>query len=478
MRVAYVHHHLRPGGVTRVIMEQIGSLEGTDEALLLVGEPPRGSFPFPVLCVPSLAYDRDRKDRDSPKQIADSLLSAARQVWPTGADLYHIHNPTLGKNRDLISAIKILADRGVKLLLQIHDFAEDGRPQNYRGEGFPQDTHYAVLNKRDYNLLLAAGLREEGLHLVPNPVRRLKIPQTAVPLKDAEDAALYPVRAIRRKNIGEAVLLSLFLKPYEKVAFTLEPTGELDTRSYRDWKAFVREKNLRVRFGLGIRNAFEDILRGAAYIITTSIKEGFGFSYLEPWTIDKMLFGRLLPDICSDFIQKGLDLSHLYTSLRVPLSSIDERLFFTKWKTCYGERMKRYALSFVPERLDELLHPFIKDGCIDFGCLSEDLQRQLIMQAVESRKCMKKILDLNPFLEEIRRFKEPSLLVKRNKIVERNKRIVLEEYSSEKNRAILREVYAKVVSREVRHCIEESVVLNFFNIPEKLFLLLCDLSYD
>ena len=46
-------------------------------------------------------------------------------------DLWHIHNHCLGKNPSLTQAVSHLAEDGNPILLQPHDFAEDGRPSNF-----------------------------------------------------------------------------------------------------------------------------------------------------------------------------------------------------------------------------------------------------------------------------------------------------------------------------------------------------------
>jgi hypothetical protein len=218
MRVAFVHHHFRQGGVSRVISAQASVLEGRASVLLVTGEEPDPPPGVPHVVVPSLAYDRDRSDGKNAVQTAGDILRAVKRVWPGGADLYHFHNPTLGKNSDLISVITCLRDGGHRLLLQVHDFAEDGRPWGYSSQEYPADCHYAVINRRDYRILLESGLDEKGLHYLPNMVRPL--PTDGSKPKGPADIVLYPVRAIRRKNVGEAVLLSLFVAPGELIGIT------------------------------------------------------------------------------------------------------------------------------------------------------------------------------------------------------------------------------------------------------------------
>ena len=59
MRVAIVHHHLRPGGVTRVIENAVSSLEAKGhEVIVLVGRacPPTSQIADRVAVVDGLGY--------------------------------------------------------------------------------------------------------------------------------------------------------------------------------------------------------------------------------------------------------------------------------------------------------------------------------------------------------------------------------------------------------------------------------------
>ncbi|MFW6181517.1 MAG: glycosyltransferase, partial [Spirochaetota bacterium] len=388
MRIAYLHHHLRPGGVTRVMLEQVAAAAaGGHQALIIAGEEPRVRPPCPVRVAGCVAYDRDLRGEVTPASCARSLLSEMRAVWPGGADILHVHNPTLGKNRFLLDTLRSVRDTGLRVLLQIHDFAEDGRPENYRpGMRWPDDCHYAVLNARDHRILRRAGLSEEGLHLLPNPVRPLTAPGTGgcdpgghraagvrggSPDPGGRHTFLYPVRAIRRKNIGEAVLLSLFLQGGDHVGVTLEPTGSLDVLSYCRWRSLVAALGLHVRFGVGVGRELGELLGRARCMITTSIKEGFGFAFLEAWTAGLMLLGRRLPGICDDFVERGLRLSHLYERLVIPLSFIDLECFRGQWMRCFRRRMERYGLPQEDGVVEELFETLTQGDVVDFGMLSD-----------------------------------------------------------------------------------------------------------
>jgi glycosyltransferase involved in cell wall biosynthesis len=50
--------------------------------------------------------------------------------------------------------------------------------------------------------------------------------------------------------------------------------------------------------------------------VTTSVLEGFGFGFLEPWCAGRVVIGRRLP-VVDDFIREGLRMEHFYRRLAV-----------------------------------------------------------------------------------------------------------------------------------------------------------------
>ena len=121
------------------------------------------------------------------------------------------------------------------------------------------------------------GLKPQGLHLLENTVTEPVLSQK--PEAD-NPMVLYPIRAIRRKNIGEAILLSLFFIHRQTLAVTLPPNSPADIRSYDGWKAFVKDYNLNLDFDRGLHCDFAALVLSADFLITSSITEGFGFSFL------------------------------------------------------------------------------------------------------------------------------------------------------------------------------------------------------
>lgn len=387
MNIAIVHYHARPGGVTRVVERAVESLGERARCLFFTGEAARGETPLQkkIREVPNLGYSTDKTFQPL------ELLRRARGAFGGEPDLWHIHNHSLGKNPALTAEVLRLAEAGQKILLQIHDFAEDGRPANYRNlsglieQLYPvaSHIHYAVLNNRDHRFLKAARIPEENLHLLPNAVSPLPATRHSPP---ATPLFVYPCRAIRRKNIGELLLWSA-LMPDAAFAVTLAPKNPEVKPIYDAWVAFAEDLGLNVRFDAGADTPFEEMIAKADALITTSIAEGFGLAFLEPWTAGKPLTGRNLPEITGDFAEHGLDLSALYSRLPVPLVSkgwnIDDD-FFQGLENALRAAYESYGRPWNDAVLEDAKTELVQDGCVDFGILDESMQRTIIRAVKEN----------------------------------------------------------------------------------------------
>ena len=181
-KIAMVHYHLRRGGVTRVIESARDVLTSQgDEVVILSGEPALpGSRQEGVRVIPALNYRRSGST-----VVAESLAEEMKKEAIAGLggppDLWHFHNPTLAKNVLLPSVIRELAAQGERVVLQIHDFSEDGRPSNYTTQRsffdsqanfeetlYPtaKQIHYATINRRDHDFLRAAGIAASKIVLL------------------------------------------------------------------------------------------------------------------------------------------------------------------------------------------------------------------------------------------------------------------------------------------------------------------------
>jgi hypothetical protein len=463
MKIAFLHYHLKTGGVTTVLKQQLGALSDRWQTLVLTGHSPETLFPARIIHIPELAYSSQYKGPLDPDEVAQGILEVIHTRFNGPCDVLHVHNPTLAKNDHFLKILKSLQTKGVNLLLQIHDFAEDGRLQAYFTEAYPTDCHYSVINGRDYDILLKAGLKPQGLHLLANMVAhpRKTPPPDALP----KPMVLYPVRAIRRKNIGEAILLSLFFQNERTLSITLPPNSAADIKSYQNWKAFVKDRNLKVEFDRGLNHDFETSVMSADSLITTSITEGFGFSYLEPWLFGKMLWGRKLPDICHDFEKKGIDLQHLYDRLLVPVDWFGLPRFRKKWTRCVHDTCRLFNHSVDDTLIRQAFDLCTTDGNIDFGLLDEGSQKKVIDELIGDPKNSEALIQLNPFLTN------PGDISDKNSLIRHNREAIEQSYNQKQYGQILGDTYDRVANTSVKQSIDKRVLISAFLDLERFSLL-------
>ena len=406
LRIAICHYHLRPGGVTRVIEHCFNALTQQNQANLVIlsGEPYEGDVLTNVRVVPQLAYGGE-DSLQSAVQLADRLRGEAMEgLGNHPPDIWHFHNHALGKHAFLADATAALAESGVPLLLQIHDFAEDGRPSNYKilkkaDTPYPVgvNVHYAVLNSRDQVILSNAGIPIERVHYLPNPAP--PVPGRMIDGLEVREKplALYPCRGIRRKNLGEICLLSALLGDRAVFATTRRPDNPQWQPIHDRWEAMAKELELHVHFGVvdelspadvgyerHSEKSFKAWMDAADIIITTSIAEGFGLAFLEPLMSGHLLLGRDLPEITEDLKETGLPLTGLYKSLRVPLSwigeekmleSLDQHLLLHHGS--YDRKLPKYAAEQTLTSMTDAR------GRVDFGRLNEKDQEVIIRKVID-----------------------------------------------------------------------------------------------
>jgi hypothetical protein len=462
MKVVYIHFHLRTGGVTTVLTQQVNAVHKDADVLVIAGTPPETSLPADTAVVGGLGYDTDPPDRHKSEAVAESIIAAIHRKWKGGCDLIHIHNATLAKNKNLLNILCLLQQQNFKLFIQIHDFAEDGRPSVYFEDEYPRDCHYGVINSRDYRILLKSGLKKKGLHKLFNMIR----PWEIKPVGPATGKwVLYPVRALRRKNIGEAILLSLFFHNKDSLAITLPPNSPVDTQSYRGWKAYVRQENLRVRFDAGIGADFRELVNSAKLMITTSVMEGFGFSFLEPWSAGKYLWGRKLPEICRDFEENGILLGHLYSRLNVPLDWIGKDNFFNRRFACVVANSDLFHYKIDQAQIFRAIQKSIVDDMVDFGILDERFQKIILNRIIRSTVDKNRLIACNPWLSA------PDGVADKTGLIEHNRSAVRNTYNENVYRQTLLKIYQHVVHTPVRHQIDKRTLLSQFFDPSSFSLL-------
>lgn len=440
MRVAILHYHLRPGGVTRVIEMAWAALQSRGvDVLIISGEPGPAETRIPpsfIQVVPELRYGVPASEAD---KLRAAVEAAEHRHWQGRADILHFHNHALGKNFALPIAITSWAQAGRGLLLQFHDFAENNRPANYRAlleqlggaDGLRQHLYpvapqigYAALTTSDATRLRHGGLKDDAC-LLPNPAA---LPTGSEPIPrtkfSADRLIVYPTRAIRRKNIGEALLWAAWSLPGEQIVLTMAPEQGLDVERHAEWRAFAEKLGLPVLFEAQrtLRRSTADFLMTADQCLTTSVEEGFGMAFLEPWLAGSSLLGRDLPSVTTDFRKAGLFLEGLYLRLDVGAEVLSEQSVCDDIEWNIRRSCEAYQVEYEDAFLQSAFQSVWRDGTVDFGRLGEQHQRMVI--------------------EEVVRAGQKRALPSPADDVAKNKATILREFSLEKYGGRLVEVYA------------------------------------
>lgn len=349
---------------------------------------------------------RQRAERIG-QRIVDQLAVIGIHAHDT---VLHWHNHGLGKNTAAPGVITQLAQQGWRLLLQIHDFAEDNRPENYarliQAIGaqdkasvdrylYPvaPQLHYCTLTNGDAAVLRGLGIPDHQVGCLPNSVTApmstanssevprsdvLKRLRTTLGLPSEARWCLYPVRGIRRKNVGEFLLLSQLNRPDRFSGLTLCPTTPVERRAYQRWRAVASELAPRAVFDAGEHAdlSFFDNLHAADYVISTSVAEGFGMAFLEPWLMGREVIARRLANATDDFEASGMQLSKFYDSIPIPGSA--------SWLQ-EARRQRKLAAEEAWKLLPDAFRPTLSseggdDDSIDFASLTPSLQIDVLQK--------------------------------------------------------------------------------------------------
>ena len=478
MKVALVHYHLQPGGVTRVIENTVEAWKandaGPEDYVILSGRPYPGNKLQNVRVVEGLDY-MDLSNAPDSSVLKERMQEAVRSALGQLPDIWHIHNHSLGKNAGLSGAVAELAKSGARLLLQPHDFAEDGRPQNFRNLGevrallYPTagQIHYAALNRRDQSFLQSTlDDFNSPVHLLANA-----IPQQSAsnPNEDQshfpelpENLILYPVRAVRRKNLGELALLSA-THPEFHFANSLGPTNPAFHSIYQNWIEYAQHHQLSLTYGLGEQTdaSFPEMVNHAKAIVNVSVAEGFGLGFLEPWTFGKCLIGRNIPEITSDFSDMGVHLDNLYNELWVDSSLVDQESLKDAISTALCSAYQDYQRKLPADAVNVATESILNGQGVQFGSLNEDLQKQVITGVQSSKQES----------ESIRKQAKLQILNELN--IQNNQAAVTENFSLSAYGAKVFQIYQSILESqsEKANFADSGKMLDQFLSPERLNLL-------
>ncbi|MEL7265943.1 MAG: glycosyltransferase [Planctomycetota bacterium] len=429
------------------------------------------SVPIEHVPLPRLEYDSVLKEKGAARHDGQSMTAEIhgalqRHDCDPQNTVIHWHNYSLGKNLASPDAVRGLHTLGYRLLLQIHDFAEDNRPANlaYLLQGFGDgdiaaaitdwlypdlpNVHYACLTYGDTSRVQSLGLCHGSVSTLPNPVLShadatsgdtgstnpgqkvekdapdgsgLAADSQAKPNQNQEtkqkvfaansipeDAklVLYPVRGIRRKNVGEMLMLAAMMQSHSRktnstrfyFGITLRPKNPREASSYEQWRQLAQDLELPVCFDMGMQAdiTFDENVAAADWMLSTSVAEGFGMVFLESSQIGSPLLARDLPGVTEHFRNAGIQFPHLYDQLSVPLTSLHYQLSIQLRQAIW-----RVAVSQLPHELAGECPGLTTQQLpnqprrADFAHLPTQFQSDLIRQVTTNSSTANRVLEWN-----------------------------------------------------------------------------------
>jgi len=431
MRIAIIHYHLHPGGVTRIIESQVSALANfiDRDAIKIYAGDIRGRDTMFVTDSEIreevvFQYLPENTTAGKMQAVFNDIMQCLEKISGTN-DILHIHNLNLGKNPLLTLAVYRLAGKGFQIVNHCHDFAED-RPknlaflqkvvrdlfhENLQEVLYPpfENVQAIVLTSKDYERLVHYGVDEKRISLLPNPVSPLRRGSDRIPRETVRErlgidrslpVCIYPVRAIHRKNIGEFILLSVLFRHKASWLITQAPRNPVEKPEYERWKNFCRDHSVPVIFEAGTLIDLPDLMPAADFCVTTSMMEGFGLAYLEPWLEGIPVIGRNIETCTVDLKRNGFRFPLLYDRFIVPFK---------------GEKK-------------------------DFKDLDQQQQQQVIQEIIALPVRADELRVLNPFLDD---FLKPA----DQDIVRNNRQVIHEKYSPESYGQQLYGIYKKLSDR-------------------------------
>jgi hypothetical protein len=411
-----IHYHNRPGGVTQVMRGYAAAFrriagEGS-RSIIVCGNHDKQQAPDVVSLV-GCDYRRFRTAGGFEKVVVALVNQLVRIITDPALPCPVCvigHNLCLGKNVALAEAFTRVAQElggatgNCRFFTVVHDFAEEGRVrlttahQRMRNVGVPVDralypsvnVRYMALAPRNCRLLKKVGA---PVVLLSNPVIDLKTPDLpramvvqalqkialhdGVGFKPDRPILFYPVRVIGRKNVAEAIFVSLLLDA--NLVIGGAGTAPSDLRLYESIRAYARNFHLPLvldvgRIGPQLTRAtgqvvgpgilFPLLYKIVDCCLTTSVAEGFGYALHEPWVYHCGVIGRAF----DGFVPlAGMAMDHLYQRLPMPVSWIDVE-----------ELVAHYAARLPGVNRHRITRTLVVENSVDFGRLAPVQQLSIV----------------------------------------------------------------------------------------------------
>lgn len=390
MKLGWVHYSIgAQSGVEMVMRRFAEGLLGADPGLAVHFVGRTGAFAADWLALaPGRVSATDLPEMalgtwtgtapESRSKLAEKLAAELGREL-AGCEAVIVENASVGAHPALNLALaRILADEAfkkVRFVFRVHDLAFS-RPANFAAMKavadetglsahdllFPKNPNalHLTVNRADAYMLYALGLDQERIRYLPNPVDESLAAggKLAVPLrvemeklgwvKPGEQLLIYPVRAVPRKNISEALLLTRLLNLLASgqggIPHALQPEGPFrllvaihpEERKFSRYvellAEFIEKNDFEARLGLEelvgpvcrLKKGGDspecfgvaELYAAGAAAVSTSVLEGFGFGFLEPWCAGRVAIGRRVP-VMDDFVLTGMRMDHFYRRLSV-----------------------------------------------------------------------------------------------------------------------------------------------------------------
>ncbi|MCL2792220.1 MAG: hypothetical protein FWD87_03940 [Spirochaetaceae bacterium] len=471
VKIALFHYHFLPGGITTVavnavnaiikyaslnsfIVEEIVFISGREENLesiiqeKIIKEKTDTVIKYDVDNTVDYSSDNDKYNE---QEIEEKILLLFKKyegfIWWT-------HNYHLGKNPVFTRVITeyLQKNNNQNAILQIHDFPECARPDNYRilveteYTIYPliNNVRYVTINARDERYLKEAGMPDNMSWLLYDPVSGLSkelsqdsknksaitkrvITQTDTseylqkkkvckeklveqfkkffPALNPENPfALYPVRTIRRKNILEAALLAKITNRGFNLIVTLPGVSTQELKYSDTVKECFEKGYIPGIWGCGSKIygepvPFENIVSASDFVISSSIMEGFGYHMIDSLLWSKPVITKYLD------IQEGFSdvfkntASFFYDFVTVPVKQNDRE----KIKQLYFDSIRRYTKIMEKNCIDLALHQIdsiLNRDLVDFSYLPVYLQIEILTKVSHDKVYKKEVKALNSSLTE------------------------------------------------------------------------------
>jgi hypothetical protein len=400
--------------------------------------------------------------------LADAIQESADSLFPEGCDLLHVHDPLILRHTALLPALGLLVARGLPVLAQIHEFAEDFRPSLYAADEAYPICDYAVSSIWDREVLLDAGLELSQLHYLPDEVSvdTSFEPRSGFPEERLRDRTLVlgAHRAEGWENPGEAILLSRVLPAGADLAFAYAP-GVAGLAAYGEWKSFARSRAYSIRFEEGERATLESLYRRSYRTLSTSLNGG-AIQPLEGLVRGIPMLGRISPRASSDLQLAGIITMPLYRNIDIPASMIpgkdlDESLerSLSVLRGGIGSRLHGEDIAFFEKLIDALARK-LSGPVIDFGALDSGLQIRFLSDLDGDPGLGKIIAKANPGLENLFLGElDPEIAI-------RNRRRIEAIFSPDRYGERLMSAYRETARDKPRRSIDKRKMLAGFMRPE------------